>query len=170
MSSTATHARIYSETMNHLGRHLSRVKEGRDVDGAKFFANWLIFSGIITLCKEHASAPNELSPLKCDGAFLEGKCKDLLFACGEYYRTCGKAEGIGATELESLHEKVNRLLSNQDLIAGHVSKLTPPSPSEMAVTVATMAAKGRGGGVAAPLPLPLSLSTCHNCIEDEKSQ
>ena len=76
------------------------------MDSASGFGRWLQFSGIITLCKENATAPGELLPLKIDGAFLEHQCKELISICNDFYRTNGSTSRIGASELETLHEKV----------------------------------------------------------------
>ena len=157
--------RIWSETDRRLDSFANRVREGRDVMAASEFARWLFFSGIITLCKEN-SAP---APLKCDGALLQWKCEQLISQCGEYFTTNGQSAGLKETQLVSLHEKVDRLASNLELVAGHVSKLSPPAPgSEPPATVYTDRS-GMGGGVAAAHAAP-SLSKCHNSIETKENE
>ena len=56
--SQATFARIYSETTHQIERHMSRVKEGRDVDAAVSFGRWLFWSGA-TLIAAPPSTKNQ---------------------------------------------------------------------------------------------------------------
>jgi hypothetical protein len=146
--------------MNHLHRHMNRVREGRDVDAAKSFANYLFWSGIPALLKENSTAANELGPLKCDGPHLSWFLNELIDACNEYYRT-NRAAGLQATELESIRDKLDKLASNQDLIAGQLSKLTTglaPAEPDHADVVPRFHVDGDGvgaGRLAAPAPDPV---------------
>jgi hypothetical protein len=153
MQSQVTIARIYSETLNHLERHLGRVKEGLDVDGACFFARWLFWSGIPRLLNENSTPPGELGMLKCDGAHFAWKLNELLEACNEYYRT-GKPAGLHKSELDSLREKLDKLSSNLELVAGHVSKLSPPVPQVENSALFDQLGAGGGAGVARPPAQP----------------
>src|ERR1017187_9846392 len=164
--SKATFARIYSETTHQIERHMSRVKEGRDVDSAVSFGRWLFWSGIPDLLKENSTAHDELGPLKCDGPHLAWCLNELLQACNEYYRT-GRASGLEKTDLDSIREKLDKLASNQDLMAGHLSKLI--SSPVLVSTDGGVGGAATGGGGVAPLPgrLPPSLSKCHNSNEEK---
>src|ERR1017187_9802048 len=165
--SKATFARIYSETTHQIERHMSRVKEGRDVDSAVSFGRWLFWSGIPELLKENSTAHDELGPLKCDGPHLIWCLNELLQACNEYYRT-GRPSGLEKTDLDSIREKLDKLASNQDLMSGHLSKLisspVPVSTDEAVAGTAPLPPGGAGGwGRQSP-----SLSKCHNCIDEIK--
>jgi hypothetical protein len=139
-SDIVTFGRIYSETMSQLDRFHSRVKEGRDVDNACSFARWLFWSGILDLLKANSTPVGAPAPLKCDGAHLAWKLEQLLESCNEYYRT-NKPAGLDKSELDSIREKLDRLSANQDLIAGHLSKLssTTLARSEAIVSVPRIA-------------------------------
>jgi hypothetical protein len=165
--SQATFARIYSETTNHIDRHMSRVREGRDVDAACFFARWLFWSGIPTLLKENAFMPDVPSLFKCDGAHLSWKLNELIEACNEYYVT-NKPAGLHSTDLDSIREKLDKLTSNQELIAGGVAKLLSQSAvvstsGAVAATPALPPAPGGGWGGRSP-----SLSKCHNSTNEKE--
>jgi hypothetical protein len=166
--SQATFARIYSETTNHIDRHMSRVREGRDVDAACFFARWLFWSGIPTLLKENAFMPDVPSLFKCDGAHLSWKLNELIEACNEYYVT-NKPAGLHSTDLDSIREKLDKLASNQELIAGGVAKLLSQSAAvstDEAVAATPALPPGGAGGWGRRSP---SLSKCHNSNEEIKA-
>jgi hypothetical protein len=163
--SQATFARIYSETTNHIDRHMSRVREGRDVDAACFFARWLFWSGIPTLLKENAFMPDVPSMFKCDGAHLSWKLNELIEACNEYYVT-NKPAGLHSTDLDSIREKLDKLASNQELIAGGVAKLLGAAVSINEPEVGTVPLPpGVAGGWGRQSP---SLSKCHNSIDEKE--
>ena len=143
--------KIWRETLNRLDSFSGRVREGRDVNAASEFARFLKFSGIIMLCK----ANEALEPLKCDGAFLQWKCDELLDACNDFFRTNGQTAGLKEPHLLSLHDKVDRLARNLELVAGHVSRLPLPPATSVTATASDSAGAGVGGGAAAPCPLPL---------------
>jgi hypothetical protein len=161
----ATFARIYSETNGHLDRHLARVKEGRDVDAACFFARWLFWSGLLDLLKQNSTPADMPSILKCDGAFLSWKLNELLGACNAYYAT-GRPAGLHVAELESLREKVDKLALNLDTLAGAMvqllQRLPAPAPADLDEGDLPPAPRVAGSGGESP-----SLSESHNCIEAE---
>lgn len=163
MSSKATFAKIYSETVNQIDRYQARVNEGLDVDAAKFFANWLFWSGLVGLLKENSTAANELGSLKCDGPHLAWKLDQLISACNEFYVT-NKAVGIPKTDLGSIREKLDKLCSNVELVAGQVSRLTDAVQSN---EVATSFGSDRGlfieetGGRGAPAVSLIKGKTSH---------
>lgn len=167
--SAATCHKIYIETVNHIDRHMARVKEGRDVDGAKLFANWLFWSGIPTLLKENS----EPAPLKCDGAFLSWKLNELIEACNEFYRT-NKPVGLNGNDIQSIHERLDKLTGNLDTVAGGLSRLigsssqpsTPPAP-----VCEAGGEQGAGGAQRLPfpaLPLPCQGVTTRMEVENER--
>lgn len=101
------------------------------MDDACEFARWLFWSGIPELLQAHSTPVGTPSPLVCDGAHFGWKLKEVLEACNEFYRT-NRPSGLGKVEVESLHDKLDKLFRNQDLIAGQLSKLSlssSPVPS-----------------------------------------
>lgn len=107
--------RIWRETINRLESLDRAVQESKRLDEALNFSRWVFWSGLCELCEQH-SAP---APLKVDGAFLRWKCQDLQGKVQERFRLNDSAPHIEATELESINHKL-------DLIAGYISKLSPP--------------------------------------------
>ena len=165
--SEASYSRIYSETSSQIDRHLARVKEGRDVDAACFFARWLFWSGIPGLLKENSTPHGTPSPLKCDGAFLSWKLNELIEACNEYYRT-NKPAGLQATELESLREKVEKLTTNLDLVAGQLSRLVDAINSKPEPQFEGARAGGVATATFPALPLPCQCVTTRTSEEIPK--
>jgi hypothetical protein len=116
--------RCWMETMNKLSSYSHRVSENRDVMAASEFARWLSFSGLLSMFKAN---PQD-APLKVDGALLEWTVNQLIERCNERFRTNNGDPKLTVDEFESLHDKVDRLLRNQDTMAGFVARLASPPP------------------------------------------
>ena len=110
--------------------------------------------------------PDVPSLFKCDGAHLSWKLNELIEACNEYYVT-NKPAGLHSTDLDSIREKLDKLASNQELIAGGVAKLLWQSAAvstDEAVAATPALPPGPAGGWGGRSP---SLSKCHNSNEEK---
>ncbi len=129
---------LWRETMNRLESYAKRVKEGRDVSGAHEFARYVLWSGLVKLCKENPQA----SPLPVDGHLLQSAATDLQSLCTEFYRNQGRPKGLEASELQSIHEKLN-------LLAAHVSQLSA-APAVLVARMPSERVETSGAGSSAP--------------------
>ena len=129
-----TLATIYRSTMDVLNGYRKRVSENRDVLAASNYARWLNFSGIVQLLRENSN--QEPPPLKINGAHLQWTIDDLIQTCAERFRTNSKEITLEVAAMQTLHDKVERLTSNVDLMAGQISRLTDVVASASAVNQA----------------------------------
>jgi hypothetical protein len=112
--SSTLFARLYRETISRIDWYEARVTEGQDLMAALDFARYVLWSGIVPICKEHACDSG--APLKVDGSFLQYRAEDLQRNVQDRFaRDNGKIK-IRETQLEALNRKL-------DLIAGYVSRL-----------------------------------------------
>lgn len=105
---------LWRETVNSLDAYAKRVRECKDLLGAADFARFVRSSGLLKLFDAHES----LGPFEVSGASVRKKVSDLLFECGERMRSNKTEPLIALSELEAINRKL-------ELIAGHVSKLSP---------------------------------------------
>lgn len=120
--------------MDVLNGYRKRVSENRDVLAASNYARWLNFSGIVQLLRENSN--QEPPPLKINGAHLQWTIDDLIQTCAERFRTNSKEITLEVAAMQTLHDKVERLTSNVDLMAGQISRLTDVVASASAVNQA----------------------------------
>lgn len=113
---------IWREALNRLHTLSRRVQEGKDVLAASEFARYLFFSRTLELLE----ANPQPEPLKVDGSFLRWKCQELISDCNERFRTNNLSPNFKASELQSLHDKL-------DKVAGYLSQLSS-SPAVVART------------------------------------
>jgi len=106
--------RLWRETLTRLDVLSRRVQEGKDLDAAKEFCQYLLWSGIIKLLKENPSP----EPIPCDGYLVEHLANGLHSRVMDRYRTNDISPQIELTELE----KINRNLA---LIAGRLAQVMP---------------------------------------------
>jgi hypothetical protein len=104
--------------MNRLERFDRSVQEGKCLEEALDFTRWLFFSGILTLLE----ANPQPQPLKVDGSMLRWKCGDVQRKVQERFRLNDSAPHVSATELQTLHDKL-------DTIAGFLSRFPQPVAS-----------------------------------------
>src|SRR5450759_2817873 len=115
-------ARFWKETANKLDSFRARVQEGKDLEAAREFCAYVIWSGMLRMFDAY---PQEF-PLKVDGAFLRFKAEDLQREIQERWRSGKNAPSIQFSEVQSINHKL-------DLIAGHLAKFSPPdNPVETA--------------------------------------
>ena len=105
--------KVWLETYNRLETLRRRVNEGRSIDEASGFARWISFSGLIPLFKANAQD----GFFKVDGALIESKVELVISMCNDRYRTNNTEPTFEQAELESLHEKIDRM-------AGYLSRLS----------------------------------------------
>jgi len=104
---------LYVQTVGQLNIYERRVREGKSLEAALDFAQFVIWSGLPKLMEAH-SQPD---PLKVDGAFLRYRANELQ----EIVRSNFKGEPVPVVNLTEL-EKINHKL---DLIAGRVAMIAP---------------------------------------------
>jgi hypothetical protein len=119
-------ARVFSETSRQLAIFHRAVREGKGVTEASVFCRWLRFSGILEILEAY---PCSLVPRVVDGKTLRRQVEDVLYDCGEKFRT-GKAD---PTYAASDIAEINRKL---DVIAAHVGKFASPTNQTPEVDVA----------------------------------
>lgn len=106
---------LWRETVSKLEVYRQRVRERQDVQAASEFARWVQFSGLIKLFTNSAQP----EPRRVDGPFLEKLVKDVLWDCGEAFRKQGTPFSLNVSQAERINAKL-------DLIAGQLSKISPP--------------------------------------------
>lgn len=107
------------EVSSRLEILTKRVNEGKDVQGAKEFCSFLLWSGLLNLLEEHSRTDLD-SDLPIDGRLIRYKCEALQEAVNHAF-----TEGSKTITLElSAMEAINRKL---DLLAGYVAKFTTPA-------------------------------------------
>ena len=119
VSTSSNLHQIWRETMNKLSSYSHRVSESRDVIAASEFGRWLNFCGLIPLFNANPQG----APFKVDGALLQWAVNDLIERCNDRFRTNSSDPKMSVDEYESLHDKVDKMMSNQDTIAGYLAKL-----------------------------------------------
>ncbi len=117
--STVDYHWLYRETVNQLDRYGKAVAQGSALSEALNFTRYLLWSGITKVLEAHARP----EPLKVDGAYVRWKAEELQRAVQERFKMNKTAPNVALSELESINHKL-------DLIAGHISKLSPPSTTE----------------------------------------
>ena len=93
------------------------------MEDALNFCRYVLWSGLIDLCNQHASTD---SGLECSGANLHTRAKALQQDIQDRFRKNNLSPAIQLPELE----KINRKL---DLIAGRLSQLSSPSTDTVPV-------------------------------------
>jgi len=106
---------LWQESINRLESLRLRVCEGRDLEQAREFAAFFLWSGLDKFLKPFDSD----GALKVDSAFLRWKAEDLQRRVQDMWASGKAAEGNVST-LQAIHHKL-------DIIASHVSKLSPPA-------------------------------------------
>ena len=82
-----------------------RVNEAKDIDSASDFTRWLLGSGIVEFCEANPYP----DPLPVDGKLLRKKCTEVVYQCGERFRTGNKNPSVEASKMQSLNEKMDRI-------------------------------------------------------------
>ena len=120
VSTKANLHQIWRETMNKLSSFSHRVSENRDVMAASEFARWVSFSGLIPFFKQNPQP----EPFKVDGSILEWTVDHLIERCNDRFRTNNSDPKLSVDEFESLHDKVDKLASNLDTVAGYLARMS----------------------------------------------
>jgi len=114
----ATYHWLYRETINKLDDFRLRVSEGKDLEPAREFCAYVLWSGLVQVLKPHDNSDE----LKVDSAFLEWTASDLQSQIQERWRTGRNAPAVvQMSELKRIHDKL-------DVIAGRISQM-PTLPS-----------------------------------------
>lgn len=108
---------IARETSSRIETLHARAREGKDIQAAKDFASYVQWSGLLKLIQVQTA--NLPEALKFDGELLAWKHKELLSTVHSQSKTLSKVVSIEYAQLEAVNHKL-------DLIAAHVSKLSPP--------------------------------------------
>jgi hypothetical protein len=91
---------IAKETLRYLSRLQELVDEAKDVDNASDYARWVQFSGIIGLVQRINYGR---------GVELLDKCKKLIQACGDRYRSGNNNPSPESMRMTTVDEKLNAL-------------------------------------------------------------
>jgi hypothetical protein len=119
MEHVATYHWLWKETINKIDSFRKRVQEGKDLDAAREFCAFVLWSGIIKILKPH----DNTGVLKIDSAFLEWSAEELQREVQERWRTGRNIQTVQITELQRIHDKL-------DVIAGRIAQMpTLPSPA-----------------------------------------
>jgi len=110
------------ETSNRIASLGRAVDEGHRLDEAANFARFVLFSGICTLLKSFPQG----DPFPVDGHLLQHHAEQLLQAAQDRYRTGDTKAKLDWSYLDAINRKL-------DLIAGQVSKFTPPNITALPV-------------------------------------
>jgi hypothetical protein len=104
-------ARIYREAVNKIDTYSQRVKQGQDAQAALEFGGFILWSGIIPLCREIATDSHP----KIDGSHLQWLAEELQRDARERLSFPGKPAKIDATQLEAINRKL-------DVIAAQIQR------------------------------------------------
>lgn len=97
----------FKETVNFLDRIAREVREGKNVMLASQFARWLRFSGLI---KIFADNPSAVPYLEVDASIVSTKVEDLIFECGELFRSGKIDPKYAASDIAEINRKLDLLL------------------------------------------------------------
>lgn len=101
---TVTRKRIVDETTHYLADLARCVRECKRVDEASRFSRWLLFSGVLDLCREDTGAAMHADRLAREAS-------DLQMECGELFRG-GKADPkYAASDIAEINRKLEVLAS-----------------------------------------------------------
>ena len=103
---------FWQETFNRLSSLNRRVQEGKDLEAAREFCAYLLWSGVLEVFA--SITPEGISHV--DWPHLRWKAEELQREVQERWRSGKNNPNIEVAELEAINRKL-------DLIAGHVSKL-----------------------------------------------
>jgi hypothetical protein len=99
---TVMRKRVVDETARYLDDLARSVRECKRVDEASRFARWLIFSGILDICREDGKSAS-------DADRLAKVAIDLQMDCGELFRG-GKADpNYAQSDIAELMRKVEEI-------------------------------------------------------------
>ena len=102
--------------MNRLRRFDGLVREGKSLEEALEFANYIFWSGLVDLLKQHTQNP----PFECNGANLQKACELLQRDVRDNYRVHGRVEPrVKLSELEKITDQL-------ELLSAQVAKLSSP--------------------------------------------
>lgn len=101
---------LWRETNNRVNVLAARVREGVDVMAASEFARWLQFSGVLRVLLHNEAG----MPLPVRGRELDGKVKQLVASCGEWFSLHESSNSkphpeIPRTELERINAQLAQI-------------------------------------------------------------
>jgi len=106
---------MWQESINRLESLRRRVSEGRDLEQALEFARYFLWCRMDKILEPYESD----GPLKVDCAFLRWKAEELQRQVQDLW-SAGKVVPTGN------QSAMETILKRLDIIAAHVSKLSPP--------------------------------------------
>ena len=121
------YACMYRETVGKLDVLARSVREGKSIHEASNFARWLRFSGFLRIFEAHAcSDPHFL----VDPRSLDKKIADLLFDCGEFFRTNKVSPKYHESDIAEINHKLDQLLLTADLARPSSGMGVEPLPTK----------------------------------------
>ena len=101
---------MYRETVNHLDRLARSVREGKEVHAAKDFCSWLQFSGFLRIFDYN---PSTEKPFEVNPTALRKKLSDLLYDCGEWFRSNNISPKYSSSDISEINSKLDQLLAQK---------------------------------------------------------
>jgi hypothetical protein len=108
---------LWRDSKRRLDDFSQAVREGRHLDEAASFARFVMFS-VCGLLVDH---PQKF-PLTVDGPMLRAQAEGLLSEIQTRYRAAKTPAAVDLSEVQAIHRKL-------DLIAGHLARSAPMSPT-----------------------------------------
>jgi hypothetical protein len=108
---------LWRDSKRRLDDLAQAVREGQRLDEAASFARFVMFS-ICGLLVDHPQP----FPLTVDAAMLRGQAEGLLSDIQTRYRAAKTPAAVDLSEVQAIHRKL-------DLIAGHLARTAPMSPT-----------------------------------------
>jgi len=125
---------LYKEAINKLASFERRVREGKDVEAAREFCAWLLFSKLDDILKPHDCQ----GALKVDSGQLRYRAEQLQREVQDAWRS-GKVSHVDASALDGINRKLDLIAAQ---VAGFPAVPLKPQAPELAE------------GVVLPFPSP----------------
>jgi hypothetical protein len=97
-------SRIYRETANRIDAYMRAVNDGQELQAALDFGGFVLWSGIIGLCRRYSRS----SP-KIDGDFLRWKAEELQRQVRERWRDSGQRARLDKDQIEGINRRLDML-------------------------------------------------------------
>jgi len=113
---------MWNETDTRLNTLVRRAREGKDLIAASEFARWLLMSGLVSLFE---SCPQKFP--RIDGRETRRLCVEIQQTCAKVWNSNGKQKFVGASDVESISEKLSHLTTMVEKLSS--TSTTEPAPA-----------------------------------------
>jgi hypothetical protein len=97
-------ARVYRESICRIEQYERLVNDGQELEGALKFGGFIIWSGIVGLCRRHAQA----CP-KIDGDFLRWKAEELQRQVREKWSAHDQRAKLDEKQIAGINRRLDTL-------------------------------------------------------------